>query len=154
MRVFFDSYCQPFISAKKPGHLYVPPTTFDIFIIFPDSKIDFKILSLNSLGKSSNNSWTKLVVVHTNFHFTCGDLDLSEFIKKFQNFMTRIVFKFSFDLYFSNDDSTFYEKYQFWLKNVTSFRKQQISQVESFLKSNFDLNQGYKIMLTQNHQIW
>ena len=93
-------------------------------------------------------------MVHTNFHFTCGDLDLSEFIKKFQNFMTRIVFKFSFDLYFSNDDSTFYEKYQFWLKNVTSFRKQQIDQVESFLKSNFDLNQGYKIMLTQNHQIW
>ena len=32
--------------------------------------------------------------------------------------MTRIVWKFSFTLYTSNDDSNFWKKYQFWLKNV------------------------------------
>ena len=62
--------------------------------------------------------------------------------------MTRIVWKFSFTLYSSNDDSTLREKYQFWLKIVSSFRKQLIGKVESFLKSNFDLNQEYKIKLT------
>ena len=62
--------------------------------------------------------------------------------------MTRIAWKFSFTLYSSNDDSTFWEKYQFWLRNVSSFRKQLIGKVESFLKSNFDLNQRYKIKLT------
>ena len=62
--------------------------------------------------------------------------------------MTRIAWKFSFTLYSSNDDSTFWEKYQYWLKNASSFRKQLIGKVESFLKSNFDLNQGYKIKLT------
>ena len=56
--------------------------------------------------------------------------------------------KISFTLYSSNDDSAFWEKYQFWLKNVSSFRKQTIGKTESFLKSNFDLNQGYKIKLT------
>ena len=35
-------------------------------------------------------------------------------------------------------------------KNVSWFKKQLIGNVESFLKSNFDLNQGYKIVLTQN----
>ena len=65
--------------------------------------------------------------------------------------MTRIVWKFSFTLYSSNDDSTFWEKYQFWLKNSSLFRKQLIDKVEIFLKSLFDLNQGYKIVLTQNH---
>ena len=65
--------------------------------------------------------------------------------------MTRIVWNFYFTLYTSNDDSTFWKKYQFWLKNVSSFKKQLIGTVESFLKSNFDLNQGYKIVLTQNH---
>ena len=29
-----------------------------------------------------------------------------------------------------------------------------ISKVETFLNSNFDLNQIYKIMLTQSHEIW
>ena len=85
------------------------------------------------------------------YRFTCGDSDLSEIIKKCQNIMTRIVWKFSFAPYSSNDDSTFWEKYQFWLKNVSSFRKQLIGKVESFLKSNLDLNQGYQIVLTQNH---
>ena len=65
--------------------------------------------------------------------------------------MTRIAWKFSFTLYSSNDDSTFWEKYQFWLKNSSLFRKQLIDKVEIFLKSLFDLNQGYKIVLTQNH---
>ena len=65
--------------------------------------------------------------------------------------MTRIVWKFSFTLYSSNDDSTFWEKYQFWLKNSSLFRKQLIDKAEIFLKSLFDLNQGYKIVLTQNH---
>ena len=65
--------------------------------------------------------------------------------------MARIVWKFCFTLYTSNDDSNFWKKYQFWLKNVSSFKKQLIEKVQSFLKSNFGLNQGYKIVLTQNH---
>ena len=56
--------------------------------------------------------------------------------------MTRIVWKFSFTLYTSNDDSNFWKKYQFWLKNVSLFKTQLIGKFESFLKSNFDLKQG------------
>ena len=41
--------------------------------------------------------------------------------------------------------------YQFWLENVTSFTKQVIDKIESFRISNFDLNQGYKIVLAENH---
>ena len=65
--------------------------------------------------------------------------------------MTMIAWKFPFTLYTSNDDSTFWKKYQFSLKNVSLFKKQLIGKVESLVKSNFDLNQGYKIVLTQNH---
>ena len=65
--------------------------------------------------------------------------------------MTGISWKFSFTLYTSNDDSTFWKKYQFLLKNVSSFKKQQIGKVEGVLKSIFDLNQWYKIVFTQNH---
>ena len=43
------------------------------------------------------------------------------------------------------------KKYQFSLKNVSSFRKQLIGKVESFRKPDFSLNQEYKIELTQNH---
>ena len=65
--------------------------------------------------------------------------------------MTGISWKFSFTLYTSNDDSTFWKKYQFLLKNVSSFKKQRIGKVEGVLKSIFDLNQWYKIVFTQNH---
>ena len=64
--------------------------------------------------------------------------------------MAGIFWKFSFTLYTSSDDSIFYKKDQFLLKNVSWFGKQLIGKVESFVKSNFDLNQGYKIVLTQN----
>ena len=64
--------------------------------------------------------------------------------------MTRTFWKFSFPLYSANDDSAFWKKHQFWLKNVSSFSKQLIRKVERFLKSNFDLNQEYKIVQTQN----
>ena len=87
------------------------------------------------------------------YHFTCGDSDVSQIIKKCQNIMTIVVWKIYFALYSLSDDSIFWKSWQFWLKNVSSFRKQPIDQVESFLKSNFDLNQWYKILLTQNHQI-
>ena len=85
------------------------------------------------------------------YRFNYGDSDLRVFIKKFQDIMVRIVWKFSFLLCSSIDDSTFWKKYQFWLKNVSFFRKHLIGKVERFLRSNFDLNQGYKIVLTQNH---
>ena len=62
--------------------------------------------------------------------------------------MTKMVWKFYFTLYTSNDDLTFWKKYQFWLKNISSCKNQLIGTVESFLKSSLDLNQGYKIVLT------
>ena len=46
--------------------------------------------------------------------------------------MTRIVWKFYFIFYNSSDDSTFWKKYQFYLKNVISFKKQLIGKVEIF----------------------
>ena len=55
------------------------------------------------------------------YRFTCGDFDLSKIIKMCQNIMTNIDWKFSFALYSSNDDSIFWKKYQFWLKNIGSF---------------------------------
>ena len=78
------------------------------------------------------------------YRFTCRDSDLSKIIKKCQNIMTRIVWKVSFTLHLSIDNSTFWKLCKFWLKNVRSLRKQVISRVQSFLKSNFDLNQGQK----------
>ena len=38
-----------------------------------------------------------------------------------------------------------------WLIKVISIKKLPISKAESFLKSNFDLSQIWKIILTQNH---
>ena len=68
--------------------------------------------------------------------------------------MASIVWKICFTFYSSNDDATFWEKYQFWLGKVSLFRKQLIVTIESFLDTHFDLNQGYKIVLTQNLEIW
>ena len=58
---------------------------------------------------------------------------------------------FSVTLYTSNDDSTIWEKYLFSLENVSSFKNQLIGEVESFIKSEFDVHHRYKIVLTQNH---
>ena len=74
------------------------------------------------------------------YRVTYGDSDLIQIIKKFQNIMTRIFWKFSFPLYSSDDDSTFWKKYQFLLGNVSSFMKQLIGQVKSFLKPSFSVN--------------
>ena len=41
-----------------------------------------------------------------------------------------------------------------WLKKVSSIKKQPIRTVESFLKSNFELNQTFKMVLPQNLEIW
>ena len=90
-------------------------------------------------------------MVNIKYRFTCGESDLSKIIKKCQNIMTRIAWKFSFTLYTSNDDTNFWKKYQIWLENASLFRKQLISNIESFLNAKFDLNQGYKIVLTQNY---
>ena len=109
-----------------------------------------KILNLKSFGNSWANSCTKFVMLDIKYHFTCGNSDLSEIIKKCKNIMATIFWKISFALYSSNDDSTFWKKYQFWLQNVGSFRKQLIGKVEMFLMSNFDLKQRYKIVLKQN----
>ena len=135
--MFFDSYCQHLIFGRKTGHWAASPLTFDIFLIF-----------LNFLR---GNSCIKFVMVDIKCRFTCGDSDLGQIIKKCQNIMMRIVWKLSFTLYISNDDSIFWKKYQFWLKNFSSLKKQLIGKTESFLESNFDLNQGYKIVLTQKN---
>ena len=70
--------------------------------------------------------------------------------KKVPKYYDEDFLKIFFPLYSANDDSTFWKKHQFWVKNVSSFSKQLIRKVERFLKSNFDLNQGYKIVLRQN----
>ena len=41
-----------------------------------------------------------------------------------------------------------------WLKKVSSIKKLPIRTVESFLKSNFELNQTFKMVLLQNLEIW
>ena len=46
---------------------------------------------------------------------------------------------------------TFLERVLIWLKNVTSIKKLPITKAEGFLKSNFDLNQIWKKVLTENH---
>ena len=78
--------------------------------------------------------------------WTCGKL-----LKIVKILWPALSANFSFALYTSIDDSTIWEEYQFWLQNVTLFKKQLSDKVESFLKSNFDLNQRYKIVLTQKH---
>lgn len=39
-------------------------------------------------------------------------------------------------------------------KNISSTKKLPINKIQSFLKSDVDLNQTYKTVLTQKHQIW
>ena len=118
---------------------------------FPNISQFRKILRLKWFGNWWGNSCTKFVMLDVKYRCTCGESDLSEIIQKCQNILARIVWKTCFTLYTSNDDTTFWKKYQFWLENVSSFRKQQIDQIESLRNANFDLNQGYKILLTQNH---
>ena len=72
-------------------------------------------------------------------------------MKKSQNIITRTLWKVSFTLYSSNDGSNFWKKYQVWLKKAIFVKKQPIGKVQSFLKSKFDLYQGYKIVPTQNN---
>ena len=43
-----------------------------------------------------------------------------------------------------------FKKYLCWLENVSSFKKQLISKVESFLKPNSNLNRIDKIVLTHS----
>ena len=46
------------------------------------------------------------VMLNIKYRFTYGDADLSEFIKKCQDIMTTIAWKFYFPLWFPNNDST------------------------------------------------
>ena len=57
--------------------------------------------------------------------------------EKWKNIMTRIVWKLSFTLYTSNDDSNFWKKYQFWLENVSSFKKTTNRGSSKFSKVKF-----------------
>ena len=57
--------------------------------------------------------------------------------EKCKNPMTRIVWKLSFTLYTSNDDSNFWKKYQFWLENVSSFKKTTNRGSSKFSKVKF-----------------
>ena len=68
--------------------------------------------------------------------------------------MTRIDWKFCFCSLHSQWWFKFLEKVLIWLKKVNSTKKLLISKAESFLKSNFHLNQICKIVLTQSHYIW
>ena len=45
------------------------------------------------------------------------------------------------------------EKVLSWIKNVNFIKKMPVSKVESFLKSNYDLNQICKIVLTLQHLV-
>ena len=89
-----------------------------------------------------------MVMLDIKYRFTCAKL-----LKSAKILWPGLSENFSFTLYTSNDHSAIWKEYPFWLKNVSSFTKQLINKVESFLKSNFDLNQRYKILLTQNHYI-
>ena len=61
---------------------------------------------------------------------------------------------FPFTLYTYNVDSTLWKKCSFCSKNVSSIKKLLISKAESFVKSNFDINQICKTVFTQSHYIW
>ena len=51
--------------------------------------------------------------------------------------MTRIVWKFSFTLYTSNNESNFWKKYQFWLKIVILVKKTTNRESSKFSKVKF-----------------
>ena len=121
--------------------------------IFHFSNVSYfsKILTLKSFSNLWGNWCTEFVKLDVKYFFTCGDSNLSKIIEKCENIMTRIVWKFTFSLYSSNDDSTFWKKHQFWLTNFSLLRKKLISRVQSFLSLSFDPIQGCKIVLTKNH---
>ena len=102
-------------------------------------------------GNSWGSSYTKFVTQDIKLCFTCGDLDLVLNIIKFQNIMTKVVQKFLFCSLHMQWWLNSLEEVLIWLKYVISIKKLPISKVQSFLKSNFDLNQMCKTVLTQNH---
>ena len=110
-----------------------------------------KILSLTSFSNSWGNSWIKFVMLDIKYRFPCGESEISEIIQKCQiwwcskivkncqNIIARIAWELSFTLYPSNDDTNFWKNYQFWFENVSSFRKQLVGKIQSFLNANFYL---------------
>ena len=75
---------------------------------------------------------------------------------KSQNWTTRIriAWKSSFCSQNSQWWFRFLRKMLLWLRIVISIKKLPISEVESSLKLNHEINQTYKILLSQNHWIW
>ena len=149
--ILCDCYYQNLVSKRENGHYAMSPSKFDIFLIF---YIFLRFHVFSFFGNLSQKLYIQIVVLHIKFYFTWGELDLYWKIVKFQNFMTRINRK-SF-LYFLQFQWLFkiLEKWLIWLNIVISIQKLLIRKVESFLKSNWNVDQTSKTMLTQNQWIW
>ena len=143
-------------------------------------KCEFFLLFLNFQSlkwfcNSRGNLCTCFVMLDIKFVFTCSNLTLCFNIVKFQPIMTRIVWNMFFCtlnfqwslaflikalIWLKSVSSirellqwslTFLIKALIWLQSVSSIRKLTINKPKNFLESNFQLNQTYKIALTQNH---
>ena len=73
---------------------------------------------------------------------------------KFQNIMSKIVWKFSFCLLHFEWWFKFLEKLLIWLKILPLSKNYQEAKLKVFKSQIFDLNQLCEIVLTQNHWIW
>ena len=143
-------------------------------------KCEFFLLFLNFQSlkwfcNSRGNLCTCFVMLDIKFVFTCSNLTLCFNIVKFQPILTRIVWNMFFCtlnfqwsltflikvlIWLKSVSSirellqwslTFLTKALIWLQSVSSIRKLTINKPKNFLESNFQLNQTYKIALTQNH---
>ena len=73
---------------------------------------------------------------------------------KFQNIMSKIVWKFFFCLLHFEWWFKFLEKLLIWLKILPLSKNYQEAKLKVFKSQIFDLNQLCEIVLTQNHWIW
>ena len=117
---------------------------------FSNSPAFPKILSLKSFGNSWGNSYTNFIILDIKFRFTCAKWDLYWNTVKFQNTMTRIIWKFSFCSVLFQWWFQFLEIVLIWLRKVSSIKYTTNTQSWKLSKVKFLLHKDIKFgTLTQ-----
>ena len=78
LTLIFRCYGQSLFSRGETGHQALPPTNFEIFLIF-----SILILSLKLFGNSWANACTKFIIIEIKSRFTCGESILCQSIVLF-----------------------------------------------------------------------
>ena len=96
-----------------------------------------KILSLNLFGELMRQLVCQ--VCYTKYQFLLrGESTCTTKLQSYKFLLPRLSESFYFDLYTSNNDSSFWKESSFWLKKINSIKKLPISKVGSLYIWNFN----------------